>query len=54
MKVRPAGFVIKAQKLNKKNEKNQFELFLLGCRLRIILGFLFRFIGHGLVRLLTL
>jgi hypothetical protein len=52
---KPAGFVIKAEKVKEKNEKKkQFELFFLGCRLRIIVGFFFLFIGHGLVRLLTL
>ncbi len=38
----------------KKMKKNQFELFFLGHRLWIFLGFLFLFIGHDLVRLLTL
>jgi hypothetical protein len=38
----------------KKNEKNRFELFFFGHRLWIFLGFLFLFIGHELVRLLTL
>ena len=37
-----------------KNEKNHFELFFLGRRLWIFLGFLFLFIGHELVRLLKL
>ncbi len=48
-----SGLILRTSSL-KKNEKNQFELFFLGHWLWIFLGFLFLFIGHELVRLLTL